>query len=119
MRHLVVPNREVEAVLGHVRARGWGSLSHRVFSSKDGHSRLIPLDTGAPLELPAALEYPIEMHEGVPDEKIETNWLSLLALEVSQQTIQEKGKSWAKDFYPELTLDIYTHRAHDTKRFPG
>ena len=69
MRHLVVPNREVEAVLGHVRARGWGSLSHRVFSSEDGHSRLIPLDTGAPLELPSALEYPIEMHEGVPDEK--------------------------------------------------
>ena len=94
MRHLVVPNREVEAVLGHVRARGWGSLSHRVFSSEDGFSRLIPLDTGAPLELPAALEYPIEMHEGVPDEKIETDWLSLLASEVNKETIQEKGESW-------------------------
>ena len=34
------------------------------------------------------------MHEGVPDEKIETDWLSLLASEVSQQTIQEKGQSW-------------------------
>ncbi len=111
MRHLVVPNREVEAVLGHVRARGWGSLSHRVFSSEDGHSRLIPLDTGAPLELPSALEYPIEMHEGVPDEKIETDWLSLLASEVSQQTIQEKGESWPSNH--EFVGDLMIVRIDD------
>ena len=87
MRHLVVPNREVEAVLGHVRARGWGSVSHRVFSSDDGLSRLIPLDVGAPLVLPKALEYPIVMHEGVPDGKIETDWLALLASEIDEATI--------------------------------
>ena len=94
MRHLVVPNREVEAVLGHVRARGWGSISHRVFSSDDGLSRLIPLDVGAPLELPKTLEYPIVMHEGVPDEKIETDWLALLASEVDEATIEHKGDAW-------------------------
>ena len=94
MRHLVVPNREVEAVLGHVRARGWGSVSHRVFSSEDGLSRLIPLDVGAPLELPTALEYAIVMHEGVPDEKIETDWLALLASEVDEVTIEEMGDAW-------------------------
>ena len=94
MRHLVVPNREVEAVLGHVRARGWGSVSHRVFSSDDGLSRLIPLDVGAPLELPKALEYPIVMHEGVPDEKIETDWLALLATEVDETTIEHMGDAW-------------------------
>ena len=94
MRHLVVPNREVEAVLGHVRARGWGALSHRVFSSEDGFSRLIPLDAGAPLELPDSLNYPTEMHDGVPDEKIETDWLTLLAAEVDQTIISDKGKSW-------------------------
>jgi len=94
MRHLVVPNREVEAVLGHVRARGWGALSHRVFSSEDGFSRLIPLDAGAPLELPDSLNYPTEMHDGVPEEKIETDWLTLLATEVDQSTISEKGESW-------------------------
>ncbi len=94
MRHLVVPNREVEAVLGHVRARGWGSVNHRVFSSDDGLSRLIPLDVGAPLELPKALEYPIVMYEGVPDEKIETNWLALLATEVDETTIEQMGDAW-------------------------
>ena len=94
MRHLVVPNREVEAVLGHVRARGWGSVSHRVFSSDDGLSRLIPLDVGAPLELPKALEYRIVMHEGVPDEKIETDWLALLATEVDETTIEQMGDAW-------------------------
>ena len=94
MRHLVVPNREVEAVLGHIRARGWGSLSHRVFSSKDGYSRLIPLDPGAPLELPTTLEYPIEMHEGLPDEKMETNWLTLLSSEIGEGIIEKKGEAW-------------------------
>lgn len=94
MRHLVVPNREVEAVLGHVRARGWGCVSHRVFSSEDGLSRLIPLDVGAPLELPKALHYPIAMYEGVPDEKIETDWLALLAQEVSEATIEHMGDAW-------------------------
>ena len=94
MRHLVVPNREVEAVLGHIRARGWGSLSHRVFSSEDGYSRLIPLDPGAPLELPTTLEYPIEMHEGLPDEKMETNWLTLLSSEIGEGIIEKKGEAW-------------------------
>ena len=94
MRHLVVPNREVEAVLGHIRARGWGSLSHRIFSSEDGYSRLIPLDPGAPLELPTTLEYPIEMHEGLPDEKMETNWLTLLSSEIGEGIIEEKGEAW-------------------------
>ena len=94
MRHLVVPNREVEAVLGHVRARGWGALSHRVFSTEDGLSRLIPLDARAPLELPDSLNFPTEMHDGVLDEKIETDWLTLLATEVNQSTISEKGESW-------------------------
>ena len=94
MRHLVVPNREVEAVLGHIRARGWGSLSHRVFSSEDGYYRLIPLDPGAPLELPTTLEYPIEMHEGLPDEKMETNWLTLLSSEIGEGIIEEKGEAW-------------------------
>ena len=94
MRHLVVPNREVEAVLGHIRARGWGSLSHRVFSSEDGYSRPIPLDPGAPLELPTTLEYPIEMHEGLPDEKMETNWLTLLSSEIGEGIIEKKGEAW-------------------------
>tara|TARA_Y100000746_G_scaffold200408_1_gene184775 strand:+ start:968 stop:2116 length:1149 start_codon:yes stop_codon:yes gene_type:complete len=80
--------------LGHIRARGWGSLSHRVFSSKDGYSRLIPLDPGAPLELPTTLEYPIEMHEGLPDEKMETNWLTLLSSEIGEEIIEEKGEAW-------------------------
>ena len=111
MRHLVVPNREVEAVLGHVRARGWGSVSHRVFSSDDGLSRLIPLDVGAPLELPKALEYLIVMHEGVPDEKIETDWLALLATEVDETTIEQMGDAWPSNH--EFVGDLMIVRIDD------
>jgi tRNA G37 N-methylase Trm5 len=34
------------------------------------------------------------MHDGILDEKIETDWLTLLAAEVDQSTILEKGESW-------------------------
>ena len=44
--------------------------------------------------MPKALEYPIVMHEGVPDEKIETDWLALLASEVDEVTIEEMGDAW-------------------------
>ena len=43
---------------------------------------------------PAALDFPIEIHEGIPDEKTETDWLALLAAEVDEETISEKGESW-------------------------
>ena len=50
MRHLSVPNRQVEVALGHIRSQGWLAEGMRVFASEDGTSRLIPLDSGAPLE---------------------------------------------------------------------
>ncbi len=95
MRHLVVPNHEVEAVLGHIRAREWGAFSFRVFSSKDGKSRLIPLNPNSPTVLPGELsKYPIEFHKGVLDERIETNWLSLLLQEIDQDVIDSKSEAW-------------------------
>ena len=95
MRLLVVPNHEVESVLGHVRACGWGTISFRVFSSKDGKSRLIPLDIDAPSVLPNELSnYSIELHRGVPDERAETNWISLLAKEIDQKIIDSKSEAW-------------------------
>ncbi|HJL65118.1 MAG TPA: hypothetical protein QGF70_05970, partial [Candidatus Thalassarchaeaceae archaeon] len=94
MRHLRVPNREVEAVLGHIRAREWGAVGMRVFSSKDGYSRLIPLGPNAPEELPEGLAiFSLEVHEGIPDDKIETDWLALLANEIDQETIDSLGES--------------------------
>lgn len=94
MRHLRVPNREVEAVLGHIRAREWGAVGMRVFSSKDGFSRLIPLGPNAPEEFPESLAmFPLEVHEGVPDDKIETDWLALLVNEIDQDTIDFLGES--------------------------
>jgi len=94
MRHLRVPNQEVEAVLGHIRTREWGAVSMRVFSTTDGRARLIPLGSNAPEELPEVFSiYPVEMHEGVPEEKTETNWLTLLAKEIDQLTIDSLGDS--------------------------
>ena len=46
------------------------------------------------MELPTTLEYPIEMHEGLPDEKMETNWLTLLSSEIGEGIIEEKGEAW-------------------------
>lgn len=95
MRHLVVPNREVEAVLGLVRGRGWGAVGFRVFSSEDGRARLIPLDASAPIELPTALAgFEVQMHEGLADERVETDWLALLASEVDEAIIEAKGEAW-------------------------
>ena len=112
MRHLVVPNREVEAVLGLVRARGWGAVGMRVFSSDDGSARLIPLDAAAPAELPEAIgQYPIEMHEGVADERIETDWLALLEGEVDAATIAQKGEAWPSNH--EFVGDLMIVRIDD------
>ncbi len=112
MRHLVVPNREVEAVLGHIRARGWGAVGFRVFSSDDGRGRLIPLDAGAPAELPGMLaEFEVQMHEGVEDERVETDWLALLAAEVDEATIAEKGEAWPSNH--EFVGDLMIVRIED------
>lgn len=112
MRHLVVPNREVEAVLGLVRARGWGAVGMRVFSSDDGRARLIPLDAAAPAEFPEAIgQYPIEMHDGVADERIETDWLALLEGEVDAATIAQKGEAWPSNH--EFVGDLMIVRIDD------
>ena len=55
MRHLSVPNRQVEHALGLIRERGLLAPGMRVVESEDGKSRLIPLDFGAPLSLPNGL----------------------------------------------------------------
>ena len=34
------------------------------------------------------------MHEGLPDEKMETNWLTLLSSEIGEGIIEEKGEAW-------------------------
>ncbi len=113
MRHLVVPNREVEAVLGLVRARGWGAVGLRVFSSEDGRARLIPLDASAPIELPDALAgYEVQMHDGLADERAETDWLALLASEVDEAIIEAKGEAWPSNH--EFVGDLMIVRIEDS-----
>ena len=75
MRHLSVPNRQVERALGLIREQGILAPGMRVFESEDGESRLIPLDFGAPLSLPDDLAgFEVVEHEGESDERVDTDW---------------------------------------------
>ena len=74
MRHLRVPNRDVEDSLAILRERDWLAGGMRVFSQEDDH-RLIPLDPGAPIEIPAPLDvYEVTLVDGLPDSKIDSDW---------------------------------------------
>ena len=52
----------------------------RVFSDEDELNRLIPLDYGAPINIPPPLDsYEIVLHEGLTDSKVDTDWWNHLS----------------------------------------
>ena len=86
MRHLRIPNRQVEGVLDHLRSHDWLPSGMRIFPSEDGEHRLVPLDAGAPIELPSPLDdFDVSEHEGVADERIDSDWWAHLAQSVGEQ----------------------------------
>ena len=75
MRHISVPNRQVEQALGLIREHNLLASGMHVFATEDGGSRLIPLDFGAPLSLPDGLvDFEVVEHEGKPDERADSDW---------------------------------------------
>lgn len=95
MRHLRVPNREVESVLVFLREADWLADGMRVVPAEDGSARLIPLAASAPVELSEPLRrFGIEMCEGAEDERFENDWWKLLAAEVGQECVEEHGEAW-------------------------
>jgi len=95
MRHLSVPNRQVEHVLDLMREYDLFAPGMRLFASEDDHSRLIPIDSGAVLELPSELaEFPLVEHEGLPDERIDGDWWSHLRELLGDEIVEEGGELW-------------------------
>ena len=95
MRHLRVPNRAVEENLTLLRDRGWLAPGMRVLSHEDGEHRLVPLDPGAPIEMPA----PFDIHEtvlleGSLDSRVDPNWRKRLALLVGEEEVAAFGEDW-------------------------
>ncbi|MBI87447.1 MAG: hypothetical protein CMB67_00245 [Euryarchaeota archaeon] len=95
MRHLRVPNRAVEKNLALLRDRGWLARGMRVFSLEDDEYRLIPLDPGAPIDIPPPFDdYDVALHDGLLDTRVDSDWWNHLSLLVSDEEIEAHGDSW-------------------------
>ncbi|MDP6661349.1 MAG: hypothetical protein QF760_01705 [Candidatus Thalassarchaeaceae archaeon] len=95
MRHLRVPNRLVEEVLGHLRGNDWVAPGMRILLSEDSEYRLIPLDAGAPIEFPIPLDdFEAIEHEGAADERVDSDWWSHLARMVGQDEVERHRETW-------------------------
>ena len=95
LRHLIVPNHEVESVLDILRENGWLASGMRIFPSEEGDRRLVPLDILAPATLPPPLEtFDIAHREGLEDDRIDSAWLNHLSLLVDQDVLDENREEW-------------------------
>ena len=95
MRHLRVPNRDVEMILGLLREREWLASDMRVFSHDNAEFRLLPIDPASPIALPAPFDkYETEVHEGCPDNRIDSDWWNHLTNLLGPEVISYHGESW-------------------------
>ena len=107
MRHISVPNRHVEQVLGLIREHDLLAPSMHVFPAEDGKSRLIPLDFGAPLSLPDGLaDFDIVEHEGKPDERVDSDWWTHLSGLLGEETVERHGEAWpsSHEFFGDMMI---------------
>ena len=107
MRHLSVPNRQVERALGLIREQGILAPGMRVFESEDGESRLIPLDFGAPLSLPDDLAgFEVVEHEGESDERVDTDWWGHLRTLLGDEVVDAGGEAWpsSHEFFGDMMI---------------
>ena len=111
LRHLRVPNREVEQALSILRERQWLALGMRVFSDDSGN-RMIPISAGAPVTITAPLhEYEVELMEGSPDSRIDSDWWNHLSLLVGKDDIESHGDAWPSSH--EFISDMMVVRIED------
>jgi len=107
MRHLLVPNRKVQAVLTEITKYDWLSKEHRIFSSEDGKNRLIPLSVSADVNLPVPLcDFEIVFSEGKPNEAIDTDWWNHLENLVGKATLIEHKEAWpsSHEFFGDMMI---------------
>ena len=107
MRHISVPNRQVEQALGLIREHDLLAPAMHVFPAEDGESRLIPLDFGAPLSLPGGLaNFEVVEHEGKPDERADSDWWGYLRALVGEETVEHHGEAWpaSHEFFGDMMI---------------
>ena len=107
MRHLSVPNRQVEGALDHIRSQGWLAEGMRVFASEDGTARLIPLSLGAPLEMLEPLaKFDVISHEGKPYERDNSDWWAHLSALIGGKTVETHREAWpsSHEFFGDMMI---------------
>ena len=107
MRHLSVPNRQVEGALDHIRSQGWLAEGMMVFASEDGTARLIPLDPGAPLEMPEPLaKFDVISHEGKPNERDDSDWWAHLSALIGEEPVEMHREAWpsSHEFFGDMMI---------------
>ena len=107
MRHLLVPNRKVQAALTEITKHDWLSKEHRIFSSEDGNNRLIPLSFSADANLPEPLcNFEIVFSEGEPNEIIDTDWWNHLENLVGEEALIQHKETWpsSHEFFADMMI---------------
>tara|TARA_B110000263_G_scaffold248637_1_gene263998 strand:+ start:958 stop:2172 length:1215 start_codon:yes stop_codon:yes gene_type:complete len=107
MRHLLVPNRQVETILVQIIEHNWLAEGHRIFSSDDGLHRLIPLAVSADSNLSAPFSnFDIIVCDGKPDERIDTDWWNHLTKLVGKEIVSKYQESWpsSHEFFGDMMI---------------
>ena len=107
MRHLSVPNQQVEHTLDFMREQNLLAPGMRVFAAEDNNSRLIPIDSGAALVLPTELaDYPIIEHEGRTEESRDTDWWAHLRNLLGDEIVESGGEAWpsSHEFFADMMI---------------
>ena len=112
MRHLRVPNLDVERILSLLREREWLASGMRVFSQDDAEFRFVPIDPASPIALPAPFDkYETELHAGQPDNIIDSDWWNHLTNLLGAEVIATHGEAWPSSH--EFISDMMIVRIED------
>ena len=112
MRHLRVPNRDVERILSLLREREWLASGMRVFSQDDAEFLFVPIDSASPIALPPPFDkYETELHAGQPDNRIDSDWWNHLTNFLGAEVIATHGEAWPSSH--EFISDMMIVRIED------
>ena len=93
--HLIIPNHEVQGAIELLLSEGWLSQTLRIHSDESENFRLVPLDSGAPQDLPPPLDqYPILETQGEPTQNRRPAWKSVLEASVGAEIFEEYESIW-------------------------
>ena len=95
-----------------LREREWLASGMRVFSQDDEEFRLIPIDPASPIALPTPFDkYEIEVHDGHPDNRIDSDWWNHLTNLLGGEVIATHGEAWPSSH--EFISDMMIVRIED------